>query len=54
MLSQQLKRKINKHAYAGQQNSFTHLRAILVLHVRGSFAQATSVAGQEFTTKNTP
>jgi hypothetical protein len=25
----------NKHAYAGQLNSFTHLRALLVLHDRG-------------------
>jgi hypothetical protein len=24
----------NKHAYAGQLNSFTHLRALLVLHDR--------------------
>jgi hypothetical protein len=26
-----------KHAYAGQLNSFTHLRALLVLHDRGIF-----------------
>jgi hypothetical protein len=25
----------DKHAYAGQLNSFTHLRALLVLHDRG-------------------
>jgi hypothetical protein len=25
----------SKHAYAGQLNSFTHLRALLVLHDRG-------------------
>jgi hypothetical protein len=27
--------KNTKHAYAGQPNSFTHLRALLVLHDRG-------------------
>jgi hypothetical protein len=27
----------NKHAYAGQPNSFTHPRAVLVLHDRGIF-----------------
>jgi hypothetical protein len=27
----------NKHAYAGQLNSFTHLRALLALHDRGIF-----------------
>ena len=38
----------NKHTYAGQLNSFTPLRALLVLHDRGIYlAQATSVAGQE-------
>jgi hypothetical protein len=25
----------NKHAYAGQRNRFTYLRALLVLHYRG-------------------
>jgi hypothetical protein len=25
----------NEHAYAGQLNSFTHLRALLILHFRG-------------------
>jgi hypothetical protein len=27
----------NKHAYAGQLNSFTHLRALLVLNDRGIY-----------------
>jgi hypothetical protein len=37
----------NKHAlYAGPLlNSFTHLRALLILYDCGSLAQATSVAG---------
>jgi hypothetical protein len=34
----------NKHAHAGQPNSFTHLRALLVLHDRSIMAHATSVA----------
>jgi hypothetical protein len=32
----------NEHAYAGQLNSYTHLRALLVLHVRG-FQQSLSL-----------
>jgi hypothetical protein len=35
----------NKDAHAGQLNSFTHLRALLVLHVRDILVHATSVAG---------
>jgi hypothetical protein len=35
----------NKHAYASQLNSFTHLRALVVLTDRGILAHATSVTG---------
>jgi WD40 repeat protein len=35
----------HEHAYAGQLNSFTHLRALLVLHDRGILAHKTSVTG---------
>jgi hypothetical protein len=34
----------NKHAYAGQLNRLTHLKALLVLHDRCVLAHATSVA----------
>jgi hypothetical protein len=34
----------NHHAYAGQLNSFTHLRSLLVLHDRGILGPSTSVA----------
>ena len=34
-----------KHAYAGELNSFTHLRALLVLHDRGILAHVTNVTG---------
>ena len=36
---------IIKHAYAGQLNSFTQLRALLVLHDRGILAHVTNVTG---------
>ena len=36
---------IIKHAYAGQLNSFTHLRALLVLHDRDNLALVTNVTG---------
>jgi hypothetical protein len=40
----------NKHAYAGQLNSFAHRRALLVFHDCGILAQATRVAGHFYST----
>jgi hypothetical protein len=34
------------YTYAGQLNSFTHLRALLVLHDRGILAHSTSISGR--------
>jgi hypothetical protein len=36
----------NKHAYAGQLNSFTHIRALFVLHDRGINLNKHAYAGQ--------
>ena len=35
----------NRYAYAGQLNSFTHLRALFMLHNRGILAHVTSIVG---------